>query len=382
MTQTKVNLCGILVFALSLILAAACGGGSTAEAPTATRSAPSSNGTSGSSSSSASESRSTPAQTDSQGSEDNASAQGTGEKIRIVATSSIVADWVRTVGGERVEVFSLLPSNADPHTFQPGAQDITRVADAGVVFSIGLSLEGGWLSELIENAAGDQDIVVPLGDAVDPIGFVEIVEDHHEEAMQADQDEEGEEEGHDGKEEEKEGHSELDPHFWFDPIRVKQAVEGIAVRLSTVDPDGKAVYRDNAEAFARELDDLHLWIEEQVETLPEGRRVLVTSHDSFQYFAVRYGFEVAGAIFPVSTDAEPTAKELGELIEIIEHEGVPAVFTENSHSERLARRIAEETGATLVGGLYTGSLGEEGGEAGTYLDLMRHNTTTIVEALR
>ena len=194
-----------------------------------------------------------------------------------------------------------------------------------------------------------------------------------------------EEHGHEaehGEEDDGHGHGELDPHFWFDPLRVKQAVNSIAARLSTIDPAGQTFYRDNAAAYNRELDDLHAWIEERVASLPEDHRVLVTSHDSFQYFAQRYGFEVAGAIFPVSTEAEPTAQDLAELIEIIEHEGVHAVFGEKSHSDRLARRISEETGATLIGGLYTGSLGEEGGEAGTYIDLMRYNTSTIVEALQ
>ena len=163
---------------------------------------------------------------------------------------------------------------------------------------------------------------------------------------------------------------------------MQQAVNSIAAQLSTVDPAGQAFYRENAAAYGRELDSLHHWITVQVGTLPEERRVLVTSHDSFQYFARRYGFKVAGAIFPVTTESEPTAQNLASLIDTIEREGVPAVFTERSHSERLAQRVAEETGATLIGGLYTGSLGEPDGEAGTYLELMRHNTTTIVEALR
>ena len=177
-------------------------------------------------------------------------------------------------------------------------------------------------------------------------------------------------------------HGELDPHFWFDPLRVKQAVGSIAARLSAADPAGQSFYRDNAAAYNRELDGLHDWISEQVEELPESRRALVTSHDFFQYFAVRYGFEVVGAILPITTDAEPTARDLEELIETIRHEGVPAVFTERSHNERLAQRVAEETGATLVGGLYSGSLGETGGEAGAYIDMMRHNTSIIVENLR
>ena len=201
----------------------------------------------------------------------------------------------------------------------------------------------------------------------------------------------GETEGHEehGHEEEHEGeghedehaHGELDPHFWFDPLRVQQAVNAIAAQLSTADPAGQTQYRENAAAYNRELDDLHAWIEEQVSVLDEDHRVLVTSHDSFQYFAQRYGFEVAGAIFPVTTEIEPTAQDLAMLIETIEHEGVHAVFTERSHSERLAQRVAEETGAELVGGLYTGSLGEPGSEADNYIDLMRHNTTIMVEAL-
>ena len=192
----------------------------------------------------------------------------------------------------------------------------------------------------------------------------------HEEAGHADH-------GDDGH-----GHGARDPHFWFDPMRVEQAINSIAAQLSTADPAGQTYYRDNAAAYARELQDLDAWIQQQVATLPEERRLLVTSHDSFQYFAQRYGFEVVGAVMPVTADAEPTAQELTELIEVIEHEGVPAVFAEKTHSDRLARRITEETGATLIGGLYTGSLGEPGGEADTYLDFMRYNVKTIVEALR
>ena len=196
----------------------------------------------------------------------------------------------------------------------------------------------------------------------------------------------GESEGHEehGHEEEGDdghGHGALDPHFWFDPLRVQQAVNSIATQLSTIDPEGQVSYRENAAAYSRELEQLHAWIEEQVATLPEERRLLVTSHDSFQYFAKRYGFEVVGAIFPISTESEPTAQELAELIETIEHAQAPAVFAEKSHSARLGQRVAEETGATLIGGLYTGSLSEPGGDAATYIDLMRYNVETIVEAL-
>ena len=363
MVRKRASLPGILISAISLLLTVACGGDSTTGAPESTVPSPAA----GASAPSDTRAGTPPAGTATTegptatqaGSRADSRAEP-GGKVAVATTSNIVADWVRIVGQDRVDVFPLLPANADPHTYQPGAQDITRIADADLVFSVGLSLEGGWLEELIENAARDQNAVVALGDVVDPIDFVEIGEDEAEDH----------------------GHEELDPHFWFDPLRVKQAVNSIASWLSTTDPAGQTFYLGNAAAYNRELDGLHAWIDEQVGSLPQERRVLVTSHDSFQYFALRYGFEVAGAIFPVSTDAEPTAQELGEIIETIEREGVPAVFTERSHSERLARRVTEETGATLIGGLYTGSLGDRGGDAGTYIDLMRHNTTTIVEALR
>ena len=301
------------------------------------------------------------------------------EKLQVVTTSTIVGDWVRAVGQDRVALHSLLPTDADAHTYQPGARDIARIADADMVMSIGLSLEARWLDKLITNAAQDPDRVVALGDAVDPLASMEDKSDGHG------KDElDGGEDRNEGKvvEGEEDDHGEFDPHFWFDPLRVKQAVNSIAAHLSTVDPTGQTSYRENAAAYNRALDDLDDWIQEQVATLPDERRLLVTSHDSFRYFAVRYGFEVVGAIFPLTTEAEPTAQELSGLIETIEHEDTPAVFTEKSHSDRLARRITEETGADLIGGLYTGSLSESEGAAGTYLDLMRYNTKTIVEALQ
>ena len=387
--------------------------------------------------------------------------------VNVVTTTNIVADWARAVGQDRVNVFSLVPTGADPHTFQPGAKGVAQVADADLVLSVGLSLEAGWLDKLLENAARNPDTIVALGEAANPLEFVEMFDDHeehddhdavaeaagheeheehddhdsaeegdgHEEHDDHDSAEEGDgheehddhdsaEEGdgheehddHDSAEEgdgheehddhdsaeEGDGHEEhddhdgegeagghdhqhgaLDPHIWFDPLRVQQAVNAIAAELSRADPAGQAFYQENAAAYNRELDALHAWIQEQVATLPEERRLLVTSHDSFRYFAVRYGFQVVGAVIPsTTTEVEPTAQELSQLIETIEHAGAPAVFGENTQSNRLAQRIAEETGAKLIGTLYTGSLGQLGGEAGTYPDLMRYNTTTIVEALR
>ena len=319
--------------------------------------------------------------------------------LSVVSTSNIVGDWIQRVGGERVNVFSLLPPDADPHTFQPGARDVAKVADADLVFGVGLSLEGGWLNELIENAAQDHETVVSLAELAEPIEFVDIFgEDNQHEDEETDEEDEDheEEEGHDedqdheeeqgrdegNKEEGDHEHGTLDPHFWFDPLRVQNAINDIAARLSILDSEGSGYYQSNAESYISEISELHTWIQAQVDTIPEDDRLLVTSHDSFRYFATRYGFKVVGAIFPTTTEADPTAQDLATLAKTIEREGAHVVFGENIHSDRLAMRIAEETGARVVGSLYTGSLGDTGGEAGTYIDMMRLNVETIVEALR
>ncbi len=191
--------------------------------------------------------------------------------------------------------------------------------------------------------------------------------------------------GHDGHDHDAHAghdHGELDPHFWFDPLRVKQAVDSIAAHLSELDPDGQAHYRENAAAYNRELDELHAWIQTEVDQLPPTQRQLVTTHDAFQYFAQRYGFEVVGTVLPLSTEVDPSAQEIAALVESIQDSGTKAVFAEKSQSDRLLRQVADDTGAQVIGGLYTGTLGEPGGEAGTYQDFMRYNVTTIVTGLK
>ena len=356
--------------------------------------------------------------------------------VSVVTTTNIMADWVENIGGGNVDVFSLLPAGADPHTFQPGAQDVAKVADADLVLSVGLGLEASWLHDLLENAARDESAIVELGEIVDPIEFdeghageVEMLEDlsHivHEvadgeidpetgmqeikellEAAEGEEEElpamlleivakvddgqmdaqdaieeiehltgEGEDEhvGH--------GHGLEDPHFWFDPLRVKLAVNDIAARLSVLDPDRGDTYSANASAYNARLDELHAWSEQQAATVPEDRRLLVTSHDSFGYFANLYGFEVVGVVLSTTTDVEPSAGKLAELVEEVKGYGVPAVFGETTVSERLAIAVAEESGAELVR-LYSGSLGPAGSGAETYIEMARTNVGRVVEALK
>ena len=360
----------------------------------------------------------------------------TATPIQVVATTSIVADWVKNIGGEHVDVFSLVPAGSDPHGFQPGARDITKIADADLVLSIGLGLEGSWLKELVENAARNPSSIVELAEIIEPIEFaeshvaeVEVVEElsHivHEVEEGAIAPEAGLEEveellaGAEGNEdepaamareilasfetgqmeardaieaiegltaegeEEHEGHGHgiEDPHFWFDPIRVKIAVDEIAARLSGLDPDRSSAYSANASAYNARLDELHAWTDEQVSLVPEERRLLLTSHDSLGYFANLYGFEVIGIILGVTTEAEPSAVHLADLIDEAEEEGAPAVFGETTVSERLAIAVAEESGAKFVR-LYSGAIGNEGSGAETYLEMVQTNVSRIVEALK
>ena len=197
--------------------------------------------------------------------------------------------------------------------------------------------------------------------------------DDHDDDDHDDHDEHGHE-GHD--------HGPLDPHFWFDPNRVKIAVEIIAARLSAIDPENTSFYFQNAAEYGQELDELHAWIQEQVSVVAPERRLLVTSHDTFAYFADVYGFEVIGALIPsLAPDVEPSAEHLAGLVEVIREHNAPAVFSETTVSGRLPQALARETGAVLAQ-LYADSLGEEGTAAGTYLGMMRTNVERIVEALK
>ena len=211
------------------------------------------------------------------------------------------------------------------------------------------------------------------------IAFVGIVGDHdahdgHDDHMAAadDHDDHGHE-GHD--------HGPLDPHFWFDPNRVKIAVNDIAARLSALDPENAPFYFQNAADYAAQLDELHSWIQEQVALIPEANRLLVTSHDTFAYFADVYGFEVIGTFIPsLAPDVEPSAEHIAELVEVIREHNAPAVFSETTVSGKLPEAVARETGAVLAQ-LYADSLGEKDSPAGTYLGMVRANVERLVEVL-
>jgi ABC-type Zn uptake system ZnuABC Zn-binding protein ZnuA len=174
----------------------------------------------------------------------------------------------------------------------------------------------------------------------------------------------------------------VDPHMWLEPNLVVTYVENIRDGLASVDPNGKSIYEANAEAYIAQLQELDAWITKQVSQIPADQRLLVTNHEALGYFVDRYGFTIIGVVIPsTSTNAAPSAQQMAELIDQIKSSGTPAIFLDEVENPALARQIADETGAKIVDDLHLESL-TDGAPAGTYIDMIRHNVTRIVEALK
>jgi len=270
-----------------------------------------------------------------------------GERLRVVATTTIVGDVVAQVGGEAIELTVLLRPGVDPHTYQPRPTDLAAITEAHIVFINGLGLEA-FLDETLRSVGGDRP-VVSVSEGITPRGH----------PRRPDQ---------------------PDPHVWFDVRNVMVWVDNIEATLSALDPAHADTYAANAAAYRQRLEALDAWILEQVATVPEENRKLVTNHPAFGYFADRYGFEQVGTVYPVSPSAEPSAQDIARLEEAIRQYGVPAVFTENTVNPTLAEQVAHDTGITVVP-LYTGSLGEPGSGVEDYIALMEYDVGAIVAAL-
>lgn len=274
---------------------------------------------------------------------------------QVLAAETFLADIAQNVAGNRLKVTALLPTGVDPHSFEPSPGDIARVAESDLIIVNGAGFEEP-LEELIKSAAGKGQIIVASEGLVS------------REARQ------GETPGEHGDE---------DPHFWLDPNNVVKYVENIRDRLSAADPEGAATYSANAEAYIAQLRELDRWIAEQVKQVPPEQRQLVTNHESFGYFADRYGFRLVGTVLPgASTGAVPSAQQMAQLVDRIRATGARAIFLETGSGDQLARQVARETGITVVTQLYTHSITEASGPAPSYIEMMRYNTREIVEALR
>jgi len=280
-------------------------------------------------------------------------------QLRVLAVESFLADIAQQVAGDRLQVEALIPSGLDPHVFQPAPRDVAKVADSDVLILIGAGVES-WLDETLENAGGERLLIEASA------GLESRTPSEEEEVGEQDH-----------------GHQEGDPHFWLDPISVIRFVENIRDGFIQADPEGREIYTRNAGAYIEELKTLDTWIREQVAEIPVEERLLVTNHESFGYYADRYGFRIIGAVVPsASSGASPSAQELARLIDRIREFKVRAIFLETGANPRLAEQIAAETGVRVVTGLYTHSISDPGGEAPGYIEMMRANTRAIVEALR
>lgn len=289
--------------------------------------------------------------------------------LRVVATTPLVGDVVRVVGGDRVELTVLVPAGTDPHGFEPAPRDAAAIAAADAVFMNGLGIDD-YLVPLVTGSGGGARVVV-LSDGITPIRLPEggghgeaegTGDDHADEA-------------HPG-----EGAA-PDPHVWWDPANVIVWADAVEQTLAELDPAGAGAYAANAGAYRDELRTLDAWIEAQVATVPMDRRVLVTDHQVMGYFAARYGLAQVGAIVPgYSTLAEPSAGEVAALEDAVRRLGVPAIFVGQTVGPGLAQRVADDTGTRLVF-VHAESLGAPGGPAATYVDMMRFNVAAIAGAL-
>lgn len=296
------------------------------------------------------------------------------EKLKVVATYSIVGDMVQNVAGDAIELRVLVGPDSDAHTFEPTPQDSVALQEAKLIVENGLEFES-WLDELY-NSSGSQAVRAALSDGLEPL------EGEHHEGEEGEA--KGTEEAHSEEEEHGHEHGEFDPHIWHSTANAAVMVKNIQNALSTVDPTNAATYQANAEKYLAEIAALETFIKEQANSLPAERRKLVTSHDTFGYFARDFGFEVVGtALGSISTETgDPAADELAELINEIKAAGVPSIFAENVANEKLMSQIAAEAGVKLAPTLYTDALGPSGSAGETYLKMMRYNVETIVEALK
>jgi len=277
------------------------------------------------------------------------------EKLPVVASFSIIADMVENVGGDRVAVRSLVGPNGDAHVYSPSPADAKVVADAKVIVTNGLGFEG-WIGRLMKSSKSKAvNIVASKG--VKPRKMAGAHGHSH---------------GH--------GHDDGDPHAWQSVANAKLYVANIRDGLIAADPAGKAVYDANAAAYLGKLDALDRQVREAVDKIPAERRKVIVTHDAFGYFEDAYGLDFI-APQGVSTNSEASARDVARIIQQIKKQKIPAVFLENISDPRLLKRIADETGAKLGGTLYSDALTDEKGDAPTYIDLIRHNITTLSAAL-
>ena len=266
------------------------------------------------------------------------------ERLNVVASFSILGDFVRNVGGDRVSVTTLVGPDGDAHVYTPTAADAKKIADARLVIVNGLGFEG-WLSRLVQSS-GKKPTIVTATKGITPRKLG----------------------------------SEADPHAWQSVANAKIYVANIRDALAAADASGSETYRANAESYLAKLDALDREMRAAVAQIPQDRRKVISTHDAFGYLAAAYGIEFVAPL-GVSTESEASARDIARIITQIRTQKIPAVFLENISDSRLIRRISAETSAKVGGTLYSDSLTNEKGDAPTYIDMVRHNIKALTSAL-
>ncbi len=282
----------------------------------------------------------------------NESDQG---KLKIVATYSIVYDIAKNIAGDEVVIHSLAPIGSNPHEYDPLPNDVKNTTDADVVFYNGLNLEegNGWFKKLIETAgkSGVDAPVYMVSEGVDAIHL-----------------------------ESKGLENQMDPHAWLDITNGIKYAANIRDALIEVDPDNASKYRDNADNYIKQLEELHQTTIDKIKQIPEAKRFLITSEGAFKYFGRAYGLET-GYVWEINAENQGSPQQIRAVVDLIREKGIKALFIETSIDRRSMDTVSEETGVPIVGTVYTDSLGAEGTDGDTYLKMMQVNTKVIIEGL-
>ena len=274
----------------------------------------------------------------------------TSGKPRVVSTSTIIADFTQTIGGEAIDQTGILEPGADPHVYEPVPQDSIAFEEADLILYNGYNLEPGLIR--LMNAAGVNAQKFAVGEVVSPLDF------------------------------EYQGQQQSDPHVWGDAENAIQMVNAIRDRLIELSPEDREEFTNNAAQLNEQLQQLDRWIAEQIQTIPKDQRQLVTTHDAFQYYARAYGLEIPGTLIGISTEEQPSAQTVKNLATQINRTGVKAIFAETTINPALIQTVAEESGAKLAPQeLYSDSIGAPGSEGDSYIKMLVANTRAIVDAL-
>ncbi|MEO1712267.1 MAG: zinc ABC transporter substrate-binding protein [Bacteroidota bacterium] len=270
-----------------------------------------------------------------------------GQKKLVLGTASIFSDMAKVIGGDLIEVRSIVPIGGDPHTYQPTPSDVQLVSRADLILQNGLTFEG-WLNKLIENS-GTQATRTLITEGVTPIASA-VYENS------------------------------ADPHAWMDPKNGLIYIENIKNALVTLIPEEAEVFEFNYQLYAQQIQDLDIKIDSMIQGIDPAKRVLITSHDAFQYFGRRYGLELQ-SILGISTESEAKTSDVIRLGKVIRERQVPAVFIETTVNPKLLKQIAEDNNVRIGGALFSDSIGDEDSEAPTYLDMLAYNARTITAGL-